>query len=463
MFAYPSPRYPRLKRPKSVEELMPKARELVNQPPDMQRYLGHPLKPSYNIKAGDKILFVVLSEYDPMVVEAMCRAMREIGACVDLLTLDSTPVAPPEELAVHEAIAFDKEEDDYSYYYTLITNLIRTSTAKTMVELGKYDMVIAGSAGPLPEVTFPWQRFNCTALEDFAGPLIDTQPDLQKLIDQKVWNQITSCEVLRLTDPEGTDIKWTNYKDERPFLETHILARPFNIGYGFGGRDDCAGVVAGTINHVGAFPHCKAYIERGQVVKVEGGGKYGEVWREKLEKYKNVELPSFPLLLGEAPKYKISDPGLFWFFECAIGTIPTVSRLPREGLFQNYANFLHDRLRTGYVHNGFGPAVTGQRELIEAGLPWVHVHIHSMFATLEGSTNKSETITVIDKGHLTALDDAEVRSLASRYGNPDELLKEVWFPAVPGINVPGDYMKDYAQDPVSWIKKEALEHPIWVD
>ncbi len=36
-----------------------------------------------------------------------------------------------------------------------------------------------------------------------------------------------------------------------------------------------------------------------------------------------------------------------------------------------------------------------------------------------------------------ALDDAEVRSLASRYGTPDELLREAWFPAIPGVNVPG--------------------------
>jgi len=86
-----------------------------------------------------------------------------------------------------------------------------------------------------------------------------------------------------------------------------------------------------------------------------------------------------------------------------------------------------------------------------------------MFSTLEGRTNKGQTITIIDKGHLTALDDPEVRSLASRYGNPDELLKDIWIPAVPGINVPGDYMKDYAQDPVSWIKREAIEHPIWID
>ena len=96
-------------------------------------------------------------------------------------------------------------------------------------------------------------------------------------------------------------------------------------------------------------------------------------------------------------------------------------------------------------------------------MPWSHVHIHSIFATLKGNTGKGESVVVIDKGHLTALDDADVRALASRYGYPDELFTEAWFPAIPAINVPGDYMKDYAQDPIPWIKREAREHPLWMD
>ena len=439
---------------------MPKARGLVNQGPG-QNY--HTLKPSYNIKSGDKILFVVLSEYDPMIVEAMCRALREKGARVHLLTIDSTPVAKPEALAAHEAIAMDKEEDDYSYYYTIVTNLIRTSTANAMVDLEKYDMVIAGPAGPLPKVSFPWHRFNCTAIEDFAGALVNTPSDLLKLINQKAWGQILSCKDLRLTDPEGTDLKWTNYADKREYLETHLLARPYNIGQGFGGRDDETGVVAGTLNHMSAFPYCKAYIEGGQVVKIEGGGTYGDIWRDKLEKYRKAKLPPLPSGVEGVPTVDIKETGLFRHMECAVGTAPGVCRTQREGLFQNYSNFLHDRMRSGYVHNGFGVLAKWTRDLIKAGLPWVHVHIHCVFATLQGHNNKGETITIIDKGHLTALDDPEVRSLSSVSGNPDDLLKEVWVPAIPGINVPGDYMKDYAIDPVAWIKKEASNHPIFID
>ncbi len=471
MLDYPAPRYPKLKRPNSVDELMPRARHLVNQPPSSDIMNPVCSKPSYGIEAGDKILFVVLSEYDQMVIEAMYRAMKEKGASVDLLVLDSTPVVSPEELAVHEAIALDKDEGDYNYYYTMICNLLRTSTARAMIELEKYSMVIAGQAGAPPDVPVPWYRFRYTGLEDFASAQIDFPLDVQKLIDDKLYAQIMSCKVLKLTDPEGTDVQWTNYSDGRVYNPGHMYARPSYIGHGFGGKDDCSGVVAGTLNHMGAFPHCKAYIEGGQVVRVEGGGKYGEVWRQKLEKYKDVRLPAFPigtrtatsLTNGEVEKYQISDPGLFWWWEAAIGTTPGVFRLPKEGRFECYANFLHDRKRAGYIHNGFGPLARGARELIEVGLPWTHLHIHTIFANLEGKTDDEKTIKIIDKGHLTALDDEEVRLLASKYGDPDELLNEVWVPAIPGINTPGDYMKDYAQDPISWIKREAVEHPLWIE
>jgi len=75
--SYPTPRYPRLKRPETIEELMPKARDIVNQPSN-NSFMS--LKPSYNIRSGDKVLFISLSEYDSLAVEAVCRAIREKGA-----------------------------------------------------------------------------------------------------------------------------------------------------------------------------------------------------------------------------------------------------------------------------------------------------------------------------------------------------------------------------------------------
>jgi hypothetical protein len=61
--------------------------------------------------------------------------------------------------------------------------------------------------------------------------------------------------------------------------------------------------------------------------------------------------------------------------------------------------------------------------------------------------NANKWVNLLEKGHMTTLDNPEVRALASRYGDPDYLLTEDWIPEVPGINAPGDYLKDYAPNP----------------
>jgi hypothetical protein len=80
-----------------------------------------------------------------------------------------------------------------------------------------------------------------------------------------------------------------------------------------------------------------------------------------------------------------------------------------------------------------------------------HWHVHLYFPTveLEFATGSSETL--IKDGRLLALDDPEIRQLAAKFGDPDVLLNESWIPAVPGINVDGDYLTDYAADPMKWI------------
>jgi hypothetical protein len=66
--------------------------------------------------------------------------------------------------------------------------------------------------------------------------------------------------------------------------------------------------------------------------------------------------------------------------------------------------------------------------------------------------NADRWVTLLDKGRLTSLDNAEVRALASRYGNPDDLLTEDWRPEMPGINAPGQYATDYAPNPWRTVK-----------
>ena len=45
-------------------------------------------------------------------------------------------------------------------------------------------------------------------------------------------------------------------------------------------------------------------------------------------------------------------------------------------------------------------------------------------------------------------------TLTSKFGDPDELLNEDWIPAIPGLNMDGDYWRDYAPDPMDWTMTE---------
>ena len=193
----------------------------------------------------------------------------------------------------------------------------------------------------------------------------------------------------------------------------------------------------------------KSYLKEGQIYKIEGGGKFGDLLREWMDKTKDVQYPGYP------------RPGSLYLWEIALGTHPKYFRR-RAKLFDADCLFANvdERNRSGVFHWGIG-VDDFDPEVVKYGkenkLPVLHVgHAgHTYFSTYEIKLRDTgEWVKMVDKGRLVALDDPEVRDLAAQYGDPDDLLEEDWIPAIPGINYPGDYMRDYGQDPVRWIKRE---------
>ena len=81
--------------------------------------------------------------------------------------------------------------------------------------------------------------------------------------------------------------------------------------------------------------------------------------------------------------------------------------------------------------------------------------MHVYFPTVQWRLRDTgEWITISEKGYVKAYDDPEARALAARYGDPDLIFRYEWIPAIPGINVAGDYEKDFAQDPWGWIMSQ---------
>lgn len=332
----------------------------------------------------------------------------------------------------------------------------RTWVERAAKEEG-YDLLIHGVGQPPVKNTYRSDTMPWTVGEVFGAASFPRE--VWDLVERKgwdlIWNKGRGGKV-HITDPEGSDISFTlkeefynmdRYKDSGfpPFFSSE----PFFCHYWAcptppykPGQWDATGVISGTTNHFSCpYPNIKVYIENGKCVKVEGGGKYGDAWRELMEETKDIQYPGYP------------GKGLFWFWEVGVGTNPKMAR-PSNAFMLSGCGTTFERLRSGVVHCGIGtqPNSYAEQWAHEKGIPWGHLHVHMLNCTYQITTKDGEVIDVIKDGHLVSLDDPEVIACAAKYGDPKEILKEAWKAPIPGITVPGDYEKDYAPDPMVWLK-----------
>jgi len=441
---YPAPRAPKVHEVRSVEDLMPYARFLVTAPEWRRNKVGFV---GYGrTKPGDRVLLAAHTLYDPWVIEATARALREVGAKVDTIIVDE---------------GLDRELDYLDEIRVIMRRAPWTEAPRRyegvpwveeLAAKNRYDLLIHGIGGPIPNTSYRYEGFPWTSRWTFATQATIFPPEVNDLINRKAWDLIYRRGRggrVRVTDPEGTDFTftlWDEYFDGRygfsdiP-LRGHVMGHPIPP---FIDGTDAVGVVAGATSHfTRPFPHIKVSLNEGQATRVEGGGPYGDAWRDLLEESRGTTYPGFP------------RPGLFWLFELAIGTNPKVYR-PRDVLRMSSGGAEYERYRSGVIHVGIGSlwGDPGEQWAAQNRKVYGHLHVHLLFPTYEITTKSGERMKVIEKGRLTALDDPEVRTVAAKYGNPDELLREDWIPGIPGINVTGNYWVDYAADPVPWIKKE---------
>jgi len=462
-FKYPAPRYPAyLRQPRmtTVEEMMPLARAHAR-----RRYGRAALG---NIEPKDELLIITFPHQHELVFEALREAMLEAGAAkVD--RLDVTDLG----MEVDTYSAADGWREITDRLPPMIEDGVEFSVAahalkRYLDDRPGYTGVLAGEAGRRH-----WKRaagsrvrnnWVYSTYEDFISRANAYPDEIWKMVDLKVVEMFGDATEVHITSPEGTDLRWEVTEQQSKLWEQgawqsgHIIGSAIQ-GIRFGHpvetfvreadtlMSTINGVVGGSSNHTGYFPHAQVHIERGQIKSIEGGGKYGELWREVMERYKDFHYPGFP--------WK----GWHYFNDASIGTNPKSYR-QIETLW-NYTDSwtnLPERAQAGVIHFGFGAEHWDKTFLDfakEHKLPTMHFpHVHNLFSTYSiRKRSTGEWVDVIKDGRLTALDDPEVVRLAYTLGGP-ELLEYDWVPALPGINYPGDYMKDYALDPVPWIKRD---------
>ncbi len=456
---YPEPRFPDfLPDVVADEDMLAAARAMVG------REAGGGL-PGYAIEPGEQVLIVASSAFDHRIVDALSEAILEAGAHPDVFVATISDFAGP-----------TLENDAWGYLENPIFHFMRVGGRYINRILGSgliveqtlraatvkdYDILIAEYDGYTPRPQLPSMRW-----EDLPGPSVDeflasNEPGLPRELADKInetaWNQFRQARRVRVTDPEGTDLQWNMPADiaqiDRParywveFLCMPDYLRGESLQTADSYREvDLTGVVAGTVNHVGVFPHIQVFVEDSEIVRIEGGGRFSEEWRNILAEYEGQNWPFQP------------GPGFAWIQECAVALNPQAFRT--RDVLRYPMGAVYEHRRAGIFHWAFGVqslrilSPEHRDYIIEHDLPDGHLDVHTKFSTMILETGAGERIVFVDKGRLTALDDPAVREVAARYGDPDTLLQDAWVPPVPGINVRGDYFADYANDPVTWIAGE---------
>lgn len=443
------PRCPPFVEVKSEEDLLPYLRNVARRP------YSQALHPSWDLQKGERVLLQVDNWYDPMTVAATVKVLEEFGCIYEVETADRGPIP---KFAGHDEVPF---------FISFTKELAELMDRWMEIEAqDRFDKLLWGFGGPiLGDTRFKIQRMPFITPEMTASPAHLLPPDLLDAIDQWTWRKVTAARRVRITDPEGTDLTFTNhdeyYDEKREFFSPKLMEQwfPQNADYAkrpLGGHiwgkpwvfldssfEDGSGVVAGTMNHIGPHPWIRMTVDKSAIRDIEGGGLYGDALREVQSNTANMTFPGLP---GE---------GLLYWWEASIGTNPKIHR-PRENFMSGWCCGLYERMRSGVVHIGFGTIVSSEpeREAIRQGLPAGHFHVHLYFPTMTLEMADGEEEVLIDAGRLAALDAPEIREIAARHGDPDQLLSEDWIPAIPGLNMDGDYWRDYAPDPMDWTMTE---------
>jgi hypothetical protein len=191
------------------------------------------------------------------------------------------------------------------------------------------------------------------------------------------------------------------------------------------------------------------------IERIEGGGKTGELLKILL---------NHPKLKKENIRFPKAPSNGYWFLrQDGFATNPKYVRsVPSLIEGSTFTNSI-DRNRAGVQHLSFSYGSFDPEDIAYAkkqGIPFngtdVHTaHMHDYFPTIRWKLRDTgEWITVSDKGFVQIFNDPELRALASQYGDPELIFRYEWIPALPGINVPGDYNKEFAPDPWAYIQKE---------
>ena len=528
----PAPAFPSyLKKPNTVDELMPQARAAARQTGGRT--------PLGLVEPGQSVMIIVgeVRDAEPnmMVQEAIKRGLEERGVKVHLVTTwDLVGTTEAEVKAVRKAVeqfTIADGQRELESFFAGTGTMPNPQKGRDWIRKEDPDLYNA----TWPETKYPSQLAGQLAARDSMGfvgkavqAYIDKNPDVRwvfwrsgartdtrkalgkhqdkflgnytyldlydlmsqvpsfpgdvwRLVETKTIEPLAYVDRAEVTDPEGTAFGYDVSEEaakrwaQGVYQQGHLYMFPAQatgrypyslIEYPSLGSEylkpmlpEVSGVIASTLSHTAAHPRIEIEVKQGKISDIKGGGLYGEGMRLLL-RYPGVQDKTWP---------HFDKPGYWWLYEAGTGTNPKYFKHPAEVL---RGNNLSERNAAGVVHWAFGteaqhgPEKNGEVSPVtmEFGeknqLPTGHsMHQHNTLPTFQVRVRDlDQWLTLVEHGGLTALSDLYVRALASRYGNPDHILRRDYITPMPGINMPGKY-DEYARNPGAfWVKwAESIE------
>lgn len=515
----PPPAFPSyLKKPESIEQLMPAARAASRQ--------SQGRAPLGLVDAGKHLLIVVGEIRDTrpnmMVQAAIKRAMEERGVKTTVLTIwDLLEMSEEQYLDFRTGIRtytigdgqreleyffnytgimpdpdkgreWIREQDrelyeatwpapkyDNAHYAKLAKDYVKEVPDRLVAWLDKHpeiDWIVWRSGGRTNTRKFVRHHgekllgnYTYLDLYDLMSQVPDFPSDVWRMVETKTIEPIGFADRAEVTDPEGTAFGYDLSEKEAKswaagiYNQGHLYMFPAQATGRFPYSlvefpavidnyqplilPEVNGVVASTSSHAATYPRLEVKIRGGKVAEIKGGGLYGEGLK-LFQSYPGTQDLQWPY----APK-----PGYWWLFEAGMGTNPKYFKHPGEVI---EGNNLSERNAAGVIHWAFGAeAAQGPNDTrewsketnefaIKHNVPRGHsMHQHNLLPTYQlRLRDLDQWATLVEHGALSALSDVGVRALASRYGNPDVILRRDYIPAIPGVNAPGKY-EDYARNP----------------
>lgn len=464
-YEYMKPRYPTyiFNEPETLEECMPIARHLV-------ATKGHWSTLGETFSKGDTMLIVAPKYQDKMLLESIVTALLEAGVKEVRSVTPEDMGIPSRGTGAADAHEGWREAARVKGGEWVGDRVDYIKFKEYLVNHPEIDGAYYGTGGRghirrwLGEhqerfKTF-WQLRN---KEEFIWRFNNFPYTIWTMVEEGMAKLMGMASDVRITDPQGTDLRFSIPEAVSPLWEknilrpNHLMSYPpmaFRVWPGLTDLDEylkyskpvwetTEGTVAACSGHGGFYPEVKLHFERGVVKEIEGEGKSADAWRKNQEKWGDVQYPGFP------------EPSYLYHVDIAIATNPKALR-SRHIWEQNV--FGTDRMRGGVIHMGYGLEHPDPRFgdfVHDENVPGKHgSHMHLYFPTYELKLRGTgKWVKIIDKGWITAFNDPNILRLASTIGDPNSILSYDWVPPVPGINMPGDY-EDYARDPASWAERE---------